>query len=82
MLSHGDIFVELAERIAERAGRPVNLSAKELALLIVFLRHPGRLLTRAEIYERVWKEPFDPESNTLGVHVMELGASSRPSGVA
>jgi two-component system, OmpR family, copper resistance phosphate regulon response regulator CusR len=72
VLSHGDISVELAERIAERAGRPLDLSAKELALLIVFLRHPGRLLTRAEIYERVWKEPFDPESNTLGVHVMEL----------
>ena len=72
VLSHGDISVELAERIAERAGRPLDLAAKELALLIVFLRNPGRLLTRAEIYERVWKEPFDPESNTLGVHVMEL----------
>ena len=30
------------------------------------------MLTRAEIYEQVWDEPYDAESNTLGVHVMEL----------
>ena len=72
MLSHGDVSVDLADQRAERAGRPLDLSAKELALLIFFLRHPGRLLTRAEIYERVWKEPYDADSNTLGVHIMEL----------
>jgi two-component system, OmpR family, copper resistance phosphate regulon response regulator CusR len=72
VLSHGDISVDLAEQSAERAGRPLDLAGKELTLLILFLRHPGRLLTRAEIYERVWKEPYDPESNTLGVHIMEL----------
>jgi DNA-binding response OmpR family regulator len=57
---------------AERAGRPLDLSAKELALLVFFLRNPGRVLTRDEIYERVWHEPQDAESNTLGVHIMEL----------
>ncbi len=72
VLSHGDISVDLGELHAERAGRTLDLSGKELALLIFFLRHPGRLLTRPEIYERVWKEPYDPESNTLGVHIMEL----------
>ena len=30
------------------------------------------MLTRTEIYEQVWDEPFDVDSNTLGVHVMEL----------
>lgn len=72
VLFHGDVSVDLAEQCAERAGRPLDLSSKELALLILFLRHPGRLLARSEIYERVWKEPFDAESNTLGVHIMEL----------
>ena len=71
-LAYRDVRVDLAAHKAERAGRPLDLSAKELALLIVFLRHPGRLLTRPEIYERVWKEPYDVESNTLGVHIMEL----------
>ncbi len=72
VLSHGDISVDLAEPCAKRAGQPLDLAGKELALLILFLRHPGRLLTRPEIYERVWKEPYDAESNTLGVHIMEL----------
>jgi two-component system, OmpR family, copper resistance phosphate regulon response regulator CusR len=72
VLSHGDVSVDLADQRAERAGRPLDLSGKELALLIFFLRHPRRLLTRSEIYERVWKEPYEAESNTLGVHIMEL----------
>lgn len=72
VLSHGDVSVDLVERCAARAGRPIELSGKEMALLIFFLRHPGRLLARSEIYERVWKEPYDAESNTLNVHVMEL----------
>jgi DNA-binding response OmpR family regulator len=71
-LVRGDVVVDLAELRAERAGRSLELSSKELALLVFFLRNPGRVLTRDEIYERVWHEPQDPESNTLGVHVMEL----------
>lgn len=72
VVSRGDVSVDLAEGSALRAGRSLDLSAKELALLILFLRHPDRVLTRSEIYERVWKEPYDPTSNTLGVLVMEL----------
>jgi two-component system, OmpR family, copper resistance phosphate regulon response regulator CusR len=72
ILAYRDVTVDLAAQRAERAGRPLDLSAKELGLLIFLLRHPGRVLTRAEIYEQVWHEPFDLESNTLGVHVMEL----------
>jgi DNA-binding response OmpR family regulator len=72
ILSYSDVSVDLVEQCAKRAGRPIELSGKEMSLLIFFLRHPGRLLTRAEIYERVWKEPYDAESNTLNVHVMDL----------
>ena len=71
-LAHGDIAVDLAARRAERAGRTLDLSAKEFALLSFFLRHPEQVLGRAQIYEQVWHEPLDAESNTLGVHVMEL----------
>jgi DNA-binding response OmpR family regulator len=72
VLTHGDVSVNLIDRCATRAGRTLDLSAKEMALLILFLRHPGRVLGRGEIYERVWKEPYDVESNTLGVHIVEL----------
>jgi DNA-binding response OmpR family regulator len=72
LLSCGDVTVDLVAQRAERAGRPLNLSTKELALLIFFVRHPGSLLTRTRIFERVWNERYDSESNTLGVHIMEL----------
>ncbi len=72
ILSHGDLTIDLVAQQVKRGGRPLELSGKELALLIFFLRRPDRVLTRSEIYEQVWQEPFDQESNTLGVHIMEL----------
>lgn len=71
-LVHGDVVVDLAAQRAERAGRPLDLSAKEMTLLLFFVRHPESVLTRPRIYEEVWNEPYDGESNTLGVHIMEL----------
>lgn len=71
-LSHGDICVDLIGRRATRAGRPLDLSAKELALLALFLSHPGEVLTRSRIYEIVWDESYEGLSKTLEVHVMEL----------
>ncbi len=72
MLSHGDVRVDLATQRAERAGKRLDLTAKEYALLVFFLRHPNEVLTRTRIYEQVWDERYDGLSNTLEVHVMEL----------
>src|SRR5262249_15721761 len=71
-IAHGDVSVDLATQRARRAGHPLDLTAKELALLTFFRRHPGRVLSRTRIYEHVWDENFDGLSNTLEVHVMEL----------
>jgi two-component system copper resistance phosphate regulon response regulator CusR len=71
-IAHGDVSIDLATHRARRAGHPLDLTAKELALLSFFLRHPGRVLSRTRIYDHVWEESFDGLSNTLEVHVMEL----------
>jgi two-component system, OmpR family, copper resistance phosphate regulon response regulator CusR len=71
-LAHGDVIIDLAAQRARRAGRALDLTAKELALLTFFLRHPGQVLSRTRIYDHVWDESFDGLSNTLEVHVMEL----------
>jgi DNA-binding response OmpR family regulator len=71
-VSHGDISVDLATRRAERAGRALDLTPKELVLLTYFISHPGRILTRSRIYEQAWDEQYDGQSNTLGVHVKDL----------
>ncbi|HEY2157535.1 MAG TPA: response regulator transcription factor [Isosphaeraceae bacterium] len=67
-----DVRVDLATGRAERDGHPLDLTAKEQALLVFFLRHPGQVLTRTRIYEHVWDERYDGISNTLEVHVKEL----------
>jgi two-component system copper resistance phosphate regulon response regulator CusR len=69
---HLDVAVDLASHRAQRAGRNLDLTAKEQALLVFFLRHPGEVLSRTRIYEQVWDERYDGLSNTLEVHVMEL----------
>jgi two-component system copper resistance phosphate regulon response regulator CusR len=72
VLRHQDVSIDLATGRAERAGHRLELTAKEQALLVVFLRHPGEVLSRTRIYEQVWDERYDGVSNTLEVHVMEL----------
>jgi two-component system copper resistance phosphate regulon response regulator CusR len=72
ILSHRDVAIDLATQRSERAGRPLDLTAKEQALLVLFLRHPGEVLSRTRIYEHVWDERYDGLSNTLEVHIMEL----------
>ncbi|WZO97534.1 response regulator transcription factor [Isosphaeraceae bacterium EP7] len=71
-LTHGDLSVDLATHQAKRGPNTLELTAKEFALLTFLLRHPGQVLSRTRIYDHVWDEHFDPMSNTLEVHVMEL----------
>ena len=71
-VSYRDVRVDLATQRAERAGHALPLTAKEHALLLFFLRHPGQILSRTRIYEHVWDERYDGLSNTLEVHVKEL----------
>jgi two-component system, OmpR family, copper resistance phosphate regulon response regulator CusR len=71
-LEYRDVRVDLATQRAERGGHALALTAKEQALLVFFLRHAGRVLSRTRIYEHVWDERYDGLSNTLEVHVKEL----------
>jgi two-component system copper resistance phosphate regulon response regulator CusR len=72
VLSHADLSIDLATQRTQRAGTRLDLTAKEHALLVFFLRHPGEVLSRTRIYEHVWGDQYDGLSNTLEVHVMEL----------
>jgi two-component system copper resistance phosphate regulon response regulator CusR len=69
---HHDVVLNPTANRAERAGHPLGLTAREQALLLFFMRHPGEVLSRTRLYEQVWQEQYDGLSNTLEVHVMEL----------
>ena len=71
-IEYRDIRVDLAQQRATRADVALDLTAKEFSLLTMFLRHPGRVLSRTRIYETVWDENFDGLSNTLEVHIKDL----------
>ncbi len=72
VLEYGDVRLDLTTQRAERAGHRLDLTAKELALLVFLLRHGDEIVTRTRIYEQVWEERYDGMSNTLEVHIMEL----------
>jgi len=71
-LSVADVSADLTSQRVTRAGHRLELTAKEYALLVFFLRHPEEVLSRTRIYGAVWDERYDGISNTLEVHVKEL----------
>ena len=66
------VEMDLVNRVVQREGRRIPLTAKEFALLEYFMRHPNRLLTRTAIGEHVWDMNFEPESNVIDVYVSML----------
>ena len=67
-----DLEVDLAARRVSRGGSPLTLSAKEFALLELFVTHPGQVLDRATITAHVWDDNHDPFTNVLEVLVRRL----------
>jgi two-component system copper resistance phosphate regulon response regulator CusR len=72
VLKVADLALNTADHTATRAGKRIELTAKEYALLEYFALHTGRLLNREEIAEHVWDENFDPMSNIIDVYVRRL----------
>jgi DNA-binding response OmpR family regulator len=67
-----DLEVDLSARRVRRGGRELSLSAKEFALLELFVSHPGKVLDRATITAHVWDDNHDPFANLLEVLVRRL----------
>jgi two-component system OmpR family response regulator len=64
--------VDTLARTVRRAGRRIDLKAKEYALLEYLMRNSGRPVTRALIVEHVWDIHFDSVSNVVEVHINSL----------
>ena len=67
-----DLEVDFGSRSVRRGGRPIQLTAKEFALLEFFLRHVGQVVDRAAITAHVWDENHDPFTNVLEVLIRRL----------
>jgi two-component system, OmpR family, copper resistance phosphate regulon response regulator CusR len=67
-----DLVIDTRSRRAWRSNHPIQLTAKEYALLDYLARHVDRVVGRAEIAEHVWDESFDPFSNLIEVYIQRL----------
>jgi DNA-binding response OmpR family regulator len=72
VLTVRDLSLDRVERKVERAGRPIELTSKEFALLEYLMRNSGRRLTRAMIIEHVWNLTFDSTTNVVDVYINYL----------
>ncbi|MCR5019781.1 response regulator transcription factor [Ruminococcus sp.] len=72
VLEVGDLSMNTEENTVSANGGQVQLTAKEFMLLKLFMEHPQKVYTKAELYETVWNEVYYYEDNTINVHVSNL----------
>jgi DNA-binding response OmpR family regulator len=68
-LTVGNIVLDLRTRIIKVDGRTVDLPAREFTLAETFFRHPGQVLSREQLLDRVWGFDYNPGSNIVDVYV-------------
>ncbi len=67
-----DLELDSRARKVTRAGRKIELTAREFQLLEFLMRHTGQVVTRTMILEGVWDYHFDPKTNVIDVHISRL----------
>lgn len=69
VLKFGNIALDLRTRKVKVGDRTVELPAREFTLAETFLRHPGQVMSREQLLDRVWGYDYDPGSNIVDVYV-------------
>ncbi len=73
-LVSGDLRIDPAARRVQHRGQELQLTQREFDLLLHFARHPGRVFTREQLMDAVWRFPFYSDTATVTVHVRRLRA--------
>jgi two-component system, OmpR family, response regulator len=69
LLTAGELRLDPAARRVWRAGTELSLTTREFAMLEMFMRRPGEVLTRFELLEHVWDDSYENRSNVIEVYV-------------
>jgi two-component system response regulator MprA len=80
VLRFADLALDRGAWEAHRSVRRLELSRTEFQLLAMFLEHPRQVLTRSQIFERVWGYDFGSSSNSLGVYMGYLRRKTEAGG--
>jgi len=71
-LQVGDLTIDPATHAVERAGQPIDLTAKEFSLLEFFMRHPNHIISREMAESSLWSYDHVVSSNVIDVYVRRL----------
>lgn len=72
LITIADLELDVRKRRVTRGGQRIDLTAKEFALMELFMRRPGEVLPRALIASKVWDMNFDSDSNVVEVAIKRL----------
>jgi len=72
VLRHRDLSLDTVTRDVKQGGNPVDVSAREFALLAALLERPGAALSKAQLEERIYRWGEEVESNAVEVHIHNL----------
>jgi two-component system OmpR family response regulator len=72
LLRVADLELDRMSRRVSRAGKPIDLTAREFKLLEYLMLHPAQVVTRTMLLENVWDLHFDPQTNLIDVHISRL----------
>ena len=81
VLAVGDLRLDPATRGVRRGETPIVLSTKEFALLEIFMRRPGQVLSRLELLEHAWDFAYENRSNVVDVYIRRLRRKIGPEAV-
>ena len=71
-LQYADLTLNLFDHSAYRQGQDLRLQQKEFRILELFIRHPGRVITRTMLLEHVWGLYFEPQTSVVETHISRL----------
>ncbi len=78
-IGSGPVRMDIERHVVTVAGSKVSLPLKEFTLLELLLRNSGRVLTRAQLIDRVWGSDYVGDTKTLDVHIKRLRAKIEPN---
>ena len=72
IIQHKNLSLNMAEGIITKDNQEIPLTATEFKLLALFIKNPGRIYTRRQLYEFVWEDPFYEDDSTVIVHLSNI----------
>jgi DNA-binding response OmpR family regulator len=75
---YGELEIDLERRTAQRAGRRLDLTAREYDLLAFLAERPGRVFSRAQLLDQVWGTTHDTFEHTVNSHINRLRSKLEP----